>query len=351
MSPTSSLERFRQDRGWSQQALADRAAVSRAQVSAIERGRLVPSVSAALRIAAALGASVETVFGPPADAPSLHWAWPVPEGDGRVWRAAVGARLLTYPVELTAMGALPHDACVDGTRLAPREPWSPDRTLVLAGCDPLVGLLAQPMLHLHGIRLLPLLRSSSHALDLLRQGLVHIAGLHMSDDRGRSANAAAVRRVLGPGYRLLHQLRWQTGIVVPASRRERTPAALLRAGARWVNREEGSAARRTLDTLLGAHRVPAGYDRVVHDHRAVAATVASGWADAGVCVQPVAAEAHLGFIPVQQEAYELCVADADLDDPRVVALLTTLQSTIYRHRLADVPGCSSAETGSVRTAA
>jgi molybdate-binding protein len=128
-------------------------------------------------------------------------------------------------------------------------------------------------------------------------------------------------------------------------------AALMRAKVRWVNREEGSAARDTFDTLIGTQRRPAGYDHVVRDHRAVATTVSSGWAEAGVCVRPAAAEAHLSFIPVHQEAYELCVADALMDDPRVVALTSTLRSAPYRQLLADVPGCHSVNTGDVRAVA
>jgi putative molybdopterin biosynthesis protein len=181
--------------------------------------------------------------------------------------------------------------------------------------------------------------------------VVHLAGLHLTDSAGRSSNEDVVRDRLGPGYRLIHQLRWDAGIAILPGRRERTARALLRADVRWVNREEGSAARASFDALLASRRRPAGYDRVVRDHRAVAATVASGWAEAGVCVRPAAAEARLGFIPLHQEAYELCVAEAQVDDPRVRALVAVLQSSTFRHWLADVPGCSSRETGDLRSVA
>jgi molybdate-binding protein len=120
----------------------------------------------------------------------------------------------------------------------------------------------------------------------------------VTDAEGRSTNDDVVRARLGTGHRLLHQVRWESGIAVVADRQERSLTALLRAKVRWVNREEGSAARQTFDTLLASHRRPAGYDRVVRDHRAVATTVASGWVEVGVCVRSVAAEARLSFIPV-----------------------------------------------------
>jgi molybdate-binding protein len=215
----------------------------------------------------------------------------------------------------------------------------------------MAGLIVHEMAARHGIRVVPLLRSSGEALDLLRRGLVHVAGLHLTDAAGQPANHQSVKATLGGGYRLLHQMQWETGIAVVGSRTERTAEALLRANVRWVNREEGSAARRAFDTLLASRRRPSGYSHVVRDHRAVAATISSGWAEAGICVKPAAADARLRFIPLLQEAYELCVPDALLDDARVSALVNTLQGTGYRRLLADVPGCVSRETGSIRLVA
>ena len=49
-------------RGWSQEELARLSGLSRAGVSAIETGRLIPSAAAALALAAALGCRVEDLF-------------------------------------------------------------------------------------------------------------------------------------------------------------------------------------------------------------------------------------------------------------------------------------------------
>ena len=255
------------------------------------------------------------------------------------------------PVEHTAAGSIPHDAVATAGRAHTPQPAGAERTLVIAGCDPIAGLLAHQMAARHGIRVVPLLRSSARALDLLRQGLVHAAGLHWTDPEGRSTNDRSVKSGLGTGYRLLHQVRWDTGIVVVNGRTERSAAALLRSNVRWVNREEGSAARQVLDALLVSRRRPEGYTHIVGDHRAVAATVSSGWAEAGICVKPAAVEAGLRFIPLHQEAYELCVADAQLDDPRIAALVATLQSVAYRQLIADIPGCIAREAGNVRLVA
>lgn len=352
MASMNPLAQQRAARGWSQAELAGASAVSRTEISAIETGRLVPSVAVALKLAAVLGESVETLFGTAAAHPAAAWAWaPKNAADPRVWRASVNGRLVLYPVEPTAAGTIAHDAVARADRVDPIASESrPDRTLVLAGCDPTVGLLVQEIAARHGVRVLPLLRSSTQALELLRQGLAHMAGVHFTNGSGESANEHAVQSNIGSGYCLIHQVRWEAGVAFDPRRREHSLRALLQANVRWVNREEGSAARRVFDARLGSRR-PKGYDHVVTDHRAVAATISSGWAEAGICVRPAAAEAHLAFLPLHQEAYELCVAESLLDDLRVAALTSTLRSMHYRRVIGDVPGCASADTGAQRAVA
>lgn len=346
------LSQYRLHRGWSQAHLAEQSGVSRTEISAIENGRLVPSVAVAMRLAAALGESVEKLFGGSSAGDSIPWAWaPLLADDSRLWRATVDGRLLAYPVEPTAAGILPHDATATGGGLEIIGTSRPDRTLVVAGCDPLVGILVQEMAERHGIRVLPLLRSSNEALDLLQRGLVHVAGVHLTDRRGESANDQVVKSRLGGGHVLIHQLRWDAGIAVGGGRSERTLRALLRANVRWVNREEGSAAREAFDRLLGSGQRPKGYQQIARGHRAIAEAVSSGWAEAGICIRPSAAEARLAFITLNREAYELCVSERNVDDPRLVALTATLRSRRYRQLVADVPGCESADSGDHRIVA
>lgn len=354
MSPTTSIAQHRIARGWSQAELAGRCDVSRTEISGIETGRLVPSVTVALRLSAALGESVDALFGGGGSSTGETWAWSQDrDNERRFWRASVKGQTLLYPFEPTAAGVLPHDAVrsAEGRVQHVASDVRADRTLVVAGCDPMVGLLVQEVAAQHGVRVLPFLRSSTQALSLLKQGLVHVAGVHFTQDDRHAANDDAVQSLLGPGHTLIHQVSWEAGIALARSRHERSPRALLRANVRWVNREEGSAARMAFDRLLGDRRRPQGYQHVVHDHRAVAATVSSGWAEAGICVSPAVAEAHLGFIAVQREAYEICVPDALLSDFRVASLIATLQSVRYRHLIRDVPGCAANLTGELRAVA
>ena len=63
MPVTNSLRRARLDAGdLTQQQLAEKAGVTRQTIVAIERGNYNPSVELALRLAAALGTTVEALF-------------------------------------------------------------------------------------------------------------------------------------------------------------------------------------------------------------------------------------------------------------------------------------------------
>src|SRR5690349_7641566 len=108
------LREFRDRRGWSQQQMADAAGIPRANVSAIEAGRLVPSTLIALRLAAALECRVEELFAlADAEPPAIDWAWPTPTASGRFWLAEVNGRRLRYPCESALQGTTAHDGVLN----------------------------------------------------------------------------------------------------------------------------------------------------------------------------------------------------------------------------------------------
>src|SRR5512139_1905402 len=155
------LHDYRSARGWSQAELARRSALSRAAISAIETGRVVPSTAAALALAAAFGCRVEDLFTlrDPASVQQSRWAWVPPTEPCQFWRAAIGERTLLYPVGPTAVGRLPADGIVRSGTQEVREHSDPARVLVIAGCDPAVGLLREEVLRTAGLQVLPLIRS------------------------------------------------------------------------------------------------------------------------------------------------------------------------------------------------
>lgn len=321
-------------RGWSQQELADRATIARASVSAIEMGRLVPSAAAALALAAALDCRVEDLFRlGDQSTTEPTWAWRSARLTARYWQAEVAGREWLYPVEPTYAGTLPHDGLFDGPTVLSRVETLPP-TLVMATCDPAVGLLSSELSRASGLRLLPLVRSSRAALRLLQEQKVHVAGLHLGPE-GTDENAAVVREMLGPGYRLVRVAAWDEGIVTAGDRKLSSARAARRARFKWVGREPGSGARQCFEEVLGSSVSPR---RIALDHRGVAEAVRAGWADAGICLRLVGEEASLEFLHVRSEAYDLCYPEYLENDARLRALLTALRGPRYRGQLADLAG-------------
>jgi molybdate-binding protein/DNA-binding XRE family transcriptional regulator len=329
-------------KGWAQSELANRAGISRAAVSAIEVNRLCPSVAAALSLGRALGCSVEDLFGVGDEDVAPVWAWPCLPEPCRYWQALVRDRMILYPVEPTLTGMLQHDGVFRKGNLHPRIRALANKTIVMACCDPASGLLADHLIRRSGLRLLVLSRSSQQALALLKQGLIHVAGLHLATHDTPEGNRAAAGGELGEEFRLLRVARWQEGVALSPRSTIRSVENAINSRLHWVGREPGSAARQCLEELIPQNRMPT---RIAFDHHGVAEAIRCGWADAGVCLRLVAEEAGLRFLPVREEIFDLCFP-ADLEsDPRIRALKETVRAPEYRGQLADLPGYEPRDCG------
>ncbi|AMV18546.1 substrate-binding domain-containing protein [Planctomyces sp. SH-PL14] len=331
------VRKRRSELGWTQDELARRAGISRSAVTAVEAERLVPSVEAALGIARALQTTVEALFSPVDPATSTEvWAWPPAASTSPAWTATVGNRIVRYPASSIPMWTpLPH----------PETPGADQvETLAVAGCDPAAGLLASRFAAVTGLRLLAIPRSSRQGLELLRDGLVHMAGLHLATADAPEANIQAATQTLREPFRLLRIATWQDGVVVSPTAKLRSVEAAVAPKVKWVGRETGSGARQCLDRIFDGRPAPR---RTARDHRGVAEAIRSGWAEAGVCVELVSAEAGLDFLPVQQEAYDLCYPARLADDRRIKALVSVVRSPAYRRLLDQLPGYDTSETGSL----
>jgi molybdate-binding protein len=260
----------------------------------------------------------------------------------------VAGRELLYPAEPTNLGVVGHDGVCHAGDLREHPAAAPADTLVVASCDPAIGLLANELSRRSGYRLLAFQRSSREALDLLARGLVHAAGVHWATPERRGQNTIAAKESLKGGFCLLRGARWQEGLVFAPGLQLRSVREAVRSGARWVGREVGSAARELLDELLADRRPPR---RIAHGHRGVAEAVRSGWADVGVCLRLVGEEAGLDFLSVRTEDYDFCYPAALEGDPRVQALVDAVRSASFRDMLGDLPGYDASATGEVERTA
>ncbi len=338
----NSLSHRRRRLNWSQQELARRSGLSRAAISAIETGRVIPSTAAALALARAFDCSVEDLFSlGDVDSQHVDWAWEPRRQRGRFWRARVGGRTLAFPTEWTLAGSLRHDGVYGEHKLELTRTMNPEKTLVVAGCDPSVGLLSSHVGADCGLRVLPLIRSSREAIRLLGRGLVHAAGLHFDP----AENLRAAREVLAENFRLVRVARWEAGVALDPAQKAASVREVLASNLRWVGREEGSAARQCLDQILGSGTKPTGYHHTARDHHGVSETIRTGWAQAGICVRLPAQERGLRFLKVREESYDLCYR-ADLESTLPIrSLMEVLRSRSYRNDLQQLPGFEAAGAG------
>ena len=340
---TNRVKTCRIARGWSQDELAARAGISRAGVSSIETNRLAPSTSAALALAAALDCRVEDLFQlARAVSRETAWAWQPPREPCRYWRASIAGRELMYPSEAINLGVVGHDGVYENGQFREQLTAAPSDTLVVASCDPAIGLLANELSRRRRFRLLAFPRSSKEALALLAQGVVHVAGIHLATVGHREQNTLAAKERLQGGFCLLRGAGWQEGLALAPGMQLQSVRAAVQSRARWVGREVGSAARELLDELLLDRRPPR---RIAYGHRGVAEAVRCGWADVGVCLRLVSEEAGLEFLSVREEDYDFCYPAELEGDPRIQALVETVRSASYRGILSDLPGYDAKETG------
>ena len=213
------------------------------------------------------------------------------------------------------------------------------RTLVLATCDPAVGILAAELARTENIRLIALRRSSQEALQLLHAGLVHGAGAHLVGGTENRLGSVAKSSVVSIAD-------WEEGVVSRSPLPTGGLARALREVQRWVWREPGSGARQCQDLVL--HGKVEAPRHTVDSHVAVVEAVRSSWADAGIALRLSSAQAGLAFLSVRTEPYDIHLAPDFTDDFRFTAFLRVVRSKRFRSLLADLPGYSTPHTGEVR---
>ena len=319
-------------RGLSQGALADMAGVTRQSISGIESGRWSPSLEVALALAAALGTSIEDLFGAAPELPALEPGSPPRRRRRRACccrrstalrRVSSGRRLRVRPRLPARAGAMrpgTHRARGFAHRTQPIAALRP--TLAIAGCDPALALLAGPLeRHRPANSLVWWACNNTAGPRLLKAG--HGARRSRSPARRRAA-AASVRsrgrrlRRLARGPRRLHEIR-QVGARARRRARARSPARQPRAGLGGPQ----IARRGTRRARCGADRL-SGYDTACSAHLLVASSIAAGLADIGVASEPAALAYGLGFVAWQEEICELHVPRSLLGTPEIRALLDVL---------------------------
>jgi molybdate transport repressor ModE-like protein len=197
-------------------------------------------------------------------------------------------------------------------------------------------------------------RGSLECLSGLARGECDLAGFHLPDAAAGGDALAPYRPHLRMrGLFLIRFVDRQQGLMVPRGnpRQLRSLTDVASKGARFINRQPESGTRICIDRLLAEAGVQPqqikGYLSEEFTHAAVAATVASGMADAGVGIEAAARQQKLDFIPLTRERYLLAARRSTLARAAAQALLETLRGAEFRARCQSLPGYDPSEAGEI----
>jgi putative molybdopterin biosynthesis protein len=189
----------------------------------------------------------------------------------------------------------------------------------------------------------------------IREGMTHIAGSHLLDPETGEYNTSYLKRYLGDREVTLITLVYrQQGFMVRAGNPKKILSVhdLLREDVTFVNRQAGSGTRVLLDYELARAGLPAagitGYDNEEYTHMAVAVSVLSGKADAGLGILAAARALQLDFIPVTEERYDLVIPSRFLELPMIRRLLDIIGRDDFKKAAEAMGGYSTRETGKVQ---
>ena len=349
----SKLAEARQRRGISASGLALTVGVSRQTIYAMEAGDYVPNTAVALRMARALETPVEELFqledeapAPPREVAARLIAPKEAFAGSPVELCRVDRQLVGVPASPGMQQLLPADAVVANPKRSTVQLLSDEELeprLLIAGCDPATSVLGR---HLQkaGVGLVVASVNSTRALELLGEGLAHVAGTHLAEDP-----QAAARRTRG--HATFAFAVWEQGLVVAHGNPKdiRGVAALAARNVTLVNREPGAGSRQLLDRELKSAGIAStavkGYADCAFGHLPAAWRVYAGMADCCVATRAAARAFGLGFVPLTSERYDFVIREKHLEQANVQKLLDILTQASFRRELETLCGYDTRETG------
>lgn len=194
-------------------------------------------------------------------------------------------------------------------------------------------------------------QGSLDCLAALRRKQCDIAGFHLPIMPETSVLAAQLRPWLRmKSLRVARLFDRTQGLMVATGNPKKLSAItdLARKGVRFVNRQQGSGTRLCFDFLLAQQGLRPGaihgYAHEEFTHAAVAATIASGMADAGFGIEAAAHEQGLAFVPVVKEHYYFAARSAVLRQPRLRALFTRINGSVFQDLVNGLAGYGTSGT-------
>ncbi|MCD7988712.1 MAG: helix-turn-helix transcriptional regulator [Klebsiella quasipneumoniae] len=229
------------------------------------------------------------------------------------------------------------------------------KPIVLAGCPDSAVLLLREKLHAKKVLLQVEFNSSLTGLQDLKEKKVLLSGFNFPSGSSSQSEAA---RLFSPYLDSREQAligfatRIQSLAVAKGNPLEiYSLLDLVLKKARFVNRPVGTGTRALLDELLKNFGIAPdeinGYDNIVSSASSVATQIASGKADAGICLASIAADLDLCRIPLIKEQYFFCCRKENLNKKELKQLIRYLQSTEWKKEARALQGYDFADSGKV----
>lgn len=321
------LKALRERKGLSQVELAKRAGVSRQMVGALEAGRHLPRVDAALALAATLGAKVDDLFGPslaPVDVISGRQ----PEEGAVVRIGQVGLRIVCSQARVETSGWDIADGVVEQGEVSRLSSLAPG--VVMVGCEPGLEVLERNLRE-GGRGAMAVGCSNSVAVEALEAGRAHVAVVHAT------SAAMPLPSITSDRFRLCS---WRIGLAAPADAGSDWAREALGGSTPVVQRESGAGVQQAFEKAAGK-KVPgpisSGHIEAVRLALAIGAVA--------VTIEPAALALGAEFHPLDTHQAEIWVPRKYAGEPDLEAFLGEVCGERFNRRLRSVGGYDLAGIG------
>ena len=200
----------------------------------------------------------------------------------------------------------------------------PVRWVFCSSSDPLIEQVIDGLAHIDYQTM-----GSGQALERLLSGDADIAGFHLPDQDSLLQVQAHLKSAGMMAYPLMRRTQ---GLMVATGNplRIKKLADLARPEVRFINRQKGAGTRLLLDTLMekegiGSDRIR-GYRHEEFTHTAVATAIVAGTADAALGLKYIAAQFHLGFVPLEEETFYLAMSPKTHASKPIQKFIQSLQA-------------------------
>ena len=227
------------------------------------------------------------------------------------------------------------------------------KKIIVGGCDPAMFLAGEHVRRHDQENLMPCLMGSSIALNALRRGEVHVAGIHLAEEGTDGWKLPNLKESLGDmDFIVVTFAYWEEGFIVSQGnpKKIRTIIDIAKPTVKIVNREFGSGARRLLDKQLLASGIKPnavrGYEEEALSHLDLASRIKAGFVDTGIGVRAAASIAGLDFVPLQRERYDLIIPKQYYESlSGLQVLLDTMVSKTFRDEVEALGGYDTRDMG------